>query len=128
MARRRRRATPTPAGSSFWASVLCVVAEGVVMTEPRYLMSNEHPETAGRFAGLERTLDPVTIGHLSRVGVGPGARCLEIGAGGGSVARWLAARVGPGGHVVAVDLDTRWFEHDGSAQLEVRELDVAGGP
>lgn len=88
-------------------------------------MSNAHPETAARFGGLETTLDPVSIAQLTRVGVAPGARCLEIGAGGGSIARWLANRVGPGGKVVAVDLDTRWFQHDGSSNLEVRELDVA---
>jgi len=29
---------------------------------------------------------------------------------------------------MAVDLDTRWFEHDGSPQLEVREVDVVTGP
>lgn len=98
------------------------------MSQSPYLMGNEHPETADRFEGLERTLDAITIGHLSRVGVAPGARCLEIGAGGGSIARWLASRVGPDGHVVAVDLDTRWFRHDGSPHLEVLQLDVASGP
>ena len=98
------------------------------MAESPYLMNNMHPETGARFEGLERTLDPISIGHLSRVGVQPGARCLEIGTGGGSIARWLAAKVGPHGQVVAVDLDTRWFHHDGAAQLEVRELDVVTGP
>src|SRR4051794_13756025 len=94
------------------------------MSEPPYLMKNEHPETAARFDGLEEILDPISIGHLHRVGVDPGARCLEIGTGGGSVARWLAAEVGPGGHVLAVDVDTRWFQHDNSPQLEVCELNV----
>jgi SAM-dependent methyltransferase len=98
------------------------------MSESAYLMSNAHPETAARFDGLEQTLDPVSIGHLSRVGVNPGARCLEIGAGGGSIARWLSSRAGRGGHVMAIDLDTRWFQHDGSPQLEVRQLDVVTGP
>ena len=98
------------------------------MTESRYLMSNVHPETAARFDGLERTFDPLSIGHLARVGVRPGARCLEIGTGGGSIARWLAGEVGPSGHVMAVDLDTRWFQHDGRSQLEVRQLDVVSDP
>lgn len=98
------------------------------MSESPYLMSNNDPETAVRFEGLERTFDPISISHLSRVGVKPGARCLEIGTGGGSIARWLAAKVRQHGQVVAVDLDTRWFQHDGSRQLEVHELDVATGP
>ena len=91
-------------------------------------MSNVHPETAARFDGLERTLDSISTGLLERIGVPVGARCLEIGAGGGSIARWLADRVGPAGHVVAVDLDTRWFRHDGSSQIEVREVDLVTGP
>ena len=98
------------------------------MSDSPYLMSNVHPETAARFDGLERTLDSISTGHLDRLGVTAGARCLEIGAGGGSIARWLADRVGPGGRVVAVDLDTRWFRHDGSPQLEVREVDLVSGP
>lgn len=97
------------------------------MPESPYLMNNMHPETGSRFEGLEQTLDPISISHLDRVGVRPGARCLEIGTGGGSIARWLAGRVGTDGHVVAVDLDTRWFQHDGSPQLEVLELDLAAG-
>lgn len=80
-----------------------------------------------RFAGLERTFDPITIGHLDRVGIDRGDRCLEIGAGGGSIARWMADRVGPTGRALAIDLDTRWFQHDGSAQLEVLQLDVVTG-
>ena len=40
----------------------------------------------------------------------PGWRCLEIGAGRGSMATWLAERVGPAGQVVATDIDTRYLE------------------
>jgi hypothetical protein len=49
-----------------------------------------------RLAGLEGALDPGTREHLTRLGAGPGKRCLEIGAGGGSVAFWLAEQVIPG--------------------------------
>ena len=90
------------------------------MSDSPYLMSNVHPETAARFDGLERTLDPISIGHLERVGV------CRWGPLPGDRDRWWFHRsmarlaVGPDGHVVAVDLDTRWFRHDGSPQLEVR--------
>ncbi len=94
------------------------------MAESEYLLTNANPETADRFGGLESTFDRLTIGHLSRLGVAPGGRCLEIGAGGGSIACWMAAQVGPTGRVLGVDLDTRWFQHDGSPQLEVRPLDL----
>jgi SAM-dependent methyltransferase len=96
----------------------------MTMSESEYLLTNIHPATAERFDGLERTFDPISIGHLGRIGVGPGARCLEIGAGGGSVARWLTTSAGPSGDVVAIDLDTRWFVHDAAAPVEVVQLDI----
>lgn len=40
---------------------------------------------------------------------GPGIRCLDVGAGAGGVAAWLSAQVGDSGHVVALDLDTRFL-------------------
>jgi SAM-dependent methyltransferase len=96
--------------------------------ESDYLLNNSEPETANRFDGLEQVFDHVSIGHLQRLGVGTGARCLEIGAGSGSIARWLAAQVGPAGQVLATDLDARWCRHDGSPQLEIRELDLVADP
>jgi SAM-dependent methyltransferase len=68
-----------------------------------------------RLAGLESALDPGTRQHLTRLGVGPGTRCLEVGAGGGSVALWLAERVAPGGVVVATDLETDFLESASAA-------------
>lgn len=43
-------------------------------------------------------------------GVSSGWRCLEVGAGGGEITRWLADQVGPDGGMVAVHLETRWVE------------------
>jgi len=48
-----------------------------------------------------RRLDPA----LDRVAGSGGARCLEVGAGAGTIAYWLANRVGASGEVVATDLD-----------------------
>ncbi|QWF83853.1 class I SAM-dependent methyltransferase [Amycolatopsis sp. CA-230715] len=53
---------------------------------------------------LAAAYDPVTTARLASTGVADGWHCLEIGAGGGSVACWLADRVAPGGDVVATDL------------------------
>src|SRR5207253_1047892 len=53
-----------------------------------------------------------------------GWRCLEVGAGAGSVARWLAGKVGPSGTVVASDLNPRFLD-DVPANVEVRQHDVA---
>lgn len=82
-----------------------------------------------RLEALERCSDPLTIACLERLGVGPGWRCLEVGAGRGSIARWLAERVAAdGGGVVAVDLDTTLLEESGGPALEVRRLDIRSDP
>jgi SAM-dependent methyltransferase len=79
-----------------------------------------------RLAGLEAALDPGTRAHLTRLGVKSGARCLEVGAGGGSVALWLAQQVAPTGVTVAVDLETDFLEAEAQqySTLEVRRLDI----
>jgi SAM-dependent methyltransferase len=76
----------------------------------RYTYLHGWSEERLRLRGLEVALDPGTRGHLTRLGVGPGSRCLEVGAGGGSVARWLAERVAPDGVVVATDRETDFLE------------------
>lgn len=81
-------------------------------------------ETRQRLSLLEEVLDPMTIPTLEAVEVEPGWRCLEVGAGGGSVARWLCSRVGPSGRVVAVDLDTRLLEELEEDNLEVHQRDI----
>lgn len=75
-----------------------------------YVFNNasEQP-TAQRFESLEALYDPRSIRFLEATGVGPGWRCLEVGAGSGSIAAWLADRVGPAGQVVATDIDARFL-------------------
>jgi hypothetical protein len=50
-------------------------------------------EARARFAALPALYDPGMVRHPVALGVGPGWRCLEVGAGGGSVAQGLAARL-----------------------------------
>ncbi|GLW66961.1 methyltransferase [Actinomadura rubrobrunea] len=73
----------------------------------------------------EAIWDPGTFERFERIGVGPGWSCLEMGAGYGSAARWLADRVrpssgdgadAPAGRVVAADLETarlQWLTEHG---------------
>jgi SAM-dependent methyltransferase len=68
--------------------------------------------------------DPITIGRLVDLGVGAGWRCLEVGAGDGTIAGWLAGRVGPEGRVVATDLDPQVLARHGRPNLEVRAHDL----
>ena len=95
------------------------------MTENRYVFDNAvTAETGMRFSGLEATYDPSTVGYLTGVGVTDGWACWELGAGGGSVASWLAKRVGPAGSVLATDIDPRFIPASELAQLEVVRHDV----
>lgn len=85
----------------------------------------------GQMDHLEALYDGVTVEQLERIGPANGQRCLDIGAGGGSVARWLAARVSPQGSVLAVDLDTDYLVEEPG--VTVRRHDIndgvpAGGP
>lgn len=93
-----------------------------------YLFDNAWHEQRRRLAGLESWFDPGTIRHLERLGVSSGWRCLEVGAGGGSIAAWLCQRVGPGGSVVATDLDTRFLAALTFPNLEVRCHDLLLDP
>jgi class 3 adenylate cyclase len=72
---------------------------------------------------LDAWADAITIGHLNTVGVGDGWRCLEVGAGAGSIARWLGDRVGAFGSVVATDIDVGYFT-DLPANVEARQHDL----
>jgi SAM-dependent methyltransferase len=94
------------------------------MADHGYALTNRNPAAAGRFTALSALFDPVTAAHLDRLGVRPGWRCWEVGAGGPSVPRLLAERVGPTGLVLATDIDTRWIGDPGPP-VRVLRHDVA---
>jgi SAM-dependent methyltransferase len=99
------------------------------MTESPYLLDNRKDEAADRFTALAALYDPMTISHFDTIGVGAGWRCLEIGAGGGSVVRHLAERVGPGGRVLATDIEPRFLEPlAGLANVDVARHDAVTDP
>lgn len=93
-----------------------------------YVMDNAAPKEHQRLQLLEAWADPGTIRHLEALGVARGWRCLEIGAGAGSIAAWLCRRVGPDGSVVATDLDTRLLDGLDASGLEVRRHDIVQDP
>ncbi|MET9497510.1 methyltransferase domain-containing protein [Streptomyces sp. NPDC006552] len=97
------------------------------MTRPGrdgYLLDNRQPEAGRRFDAFSTLFDPPTFRHLERLGIGPGWRCWEVGAGGASVVSWLARTVGPAGRVLATDIDTSWQDAAPPAPVEVRRHDV----
>ena len=74
---------------------------------------------------LEKMQDPVTRRHLENIRVKKGWRCLDIGAGLGSVAIWLTEKVGSEGKVVATDINTRFLSDLDIPNLEVRQHDIS---
>lgn len=97
-----------------------------------YIFDNaaERP-TAQRFESLAALYDLRTIQFLTMTAIGPGGRCLEVGAGSGSIATWLADRVGETGHVLATDIDPRFLTtlaQTGRPNVEVRRHDVGTDP
>jgi SAM-dependent methyltransferase len=93
--------------------------------DDRYWFDNSLSDEADRLRLLEAIADPRSIRLLRELGIGPGWRCAELGAGGGSMARWLADQVGDTGSVVAVDRDTALLKHlDRRSTIEVVESSI----
>lgn len=92
----------------------------------RYLLDNRAPQSGDRFAALSDTFDDWTRRHLSMVGLRAGWSCWEVGAGGPRVPAFLSDCVGPGGRVVATDIDVSWMPAD--APYEVLRHDVSADP
>jgi SAM-dependent methyltransferase len=97
-----------------------------VTADDGYLLANERAEAGQRFDALAELFDGSTFRHLTAIGLGPGWRVWEVGAGGPSVASWLAGQVGTTGRVLATDIDTRWL--DGIPGVEVVRHDVGAEP
>jgi SAM-dependent methyltransferase len=90
------------------------------MTE--YLLSQQGAREIerARLKLIQEYHDQLTISQLNAIGVDASWRCLDVGAGGGSVARMLAERVGSTGSVLAIDIDTSLLEGLASDRIEVR--------
>ncbi|MCN9239687.1 methyltransferase domain-containing protein [Streptomyces sp. RY43-2] len=89
-----------------------------------YLLDNQQTEAGKRFDALSTLFDATTFRHIEDLGIGPGGRCWEVGAGGTSVISWLAEKVGPTGKVLATDIDTSWAAAAAHPPIEIRTHDV----
>jgi SAM-dependent methyltransferase len=97
-------------------------------SEGVYALDNSSREALARFPALSDAFDAGTQRHLDALGVGAGWRCLEVGGGGGSIAQWLAKRVGPTGHVLVTDIDPRHLRFPTLPEVEIRVHDIAVDP
>jgi SAM-dependent methyltransferase len=80
----------------------------VGVADEGYLLDNQQAEAGRRFGALAALFDGSTCRHLSALGLRPGWRVWEVGAGGPTVPAWLAEQTGPDGEVVATDIDPTW--------------------
>jgi SAM-dependent methyltransferase len=104
------------------------VGAGAAMTEQttQYFFDKGEADERARLGGISAMFDPLAVRNLAAAGVAPGWRCLEVGAGTGTIARWLADAVGPSGRVTATDIDLRFL--DGLPGIEVIRHDVTSDP
>jgi SAM-dependent methyltransferase len=93
-----------------------------------YALDNSWDRAKRRLALLEFTLDPKTKRRATALGLTAGWRCLEVGAGGGSIALWLSEQVGSEGKVVATDINTTLFKELERPNLEPRRHDILNEP
>jgi 2-polyprenyl-3-methyl-5-hydroxy-6-metoxy-1,4-benzoquinol methylase len=76
-----------------------------------------------RLSLIEDEQDPHTTARIEAFGIATDWHCLEVGAGKGSMARWLADRC-PSGRVIATDLDLSRLRHNGRPNLEFHQHDI----
>jgi SAM-dependent methyltransferase len=86
-----------------------------------YVYDQGFAEERARISGMEALWDPGSRALLDELGLGSGWKCLEVGAGGGSLVEWMAQR---GALVTAIDIDTRFVESLASDVIDVRRADV----
>lgn len=89
-----------------------------------YLWDHTLDDERSRLEAQAAIWDPHTMRYLELLDVRPGWRCLEVGAGTGTITRWLTDRVSPGGSVVATDLDTRFLAALDHPAVEIRAHDI----
>ena len=94
------------------------------MAEQKYMFNTAESGEHQRLLAHAQVWDPVTFRRLKSTGLGEGWRCLEVGAGSGTVTEWLVEQVGRTGHVVATDLETQWIRGLESPNLDVVEHDI----
>jgi len=86
----------------------------------KYIFDNKSEEREFRRLQLvEAANDPTTIALLEETGIQAGWECLELGAGAGSILRWLGQRVTSFGLAVGVDKNTSFLQHFTATPFQV---------
>ena len=85
------------------------------------LFGHTVPNEQHRLRLVQDVFDPITIPVLKNRGLAPSWRCLELGAGAGSIAHWMARQ---GAHVTATDTDTTFLDRLSGENLQVLQHNV----
>jgi len=93
-------------------------------TPRNYAFPHTGADEPRRLELFAERLDPLTVRRIKTLDLAPGARCLEVGGGRGSIARWLCEYVGPTARVTATDLETGFLSELSLPNLEVLRHDV----
>ncbi len=107
-----------------WAPHVPYRSEQMTDHARHYAFPHAGADERRRLELFAERLDPLTVRRITALGLSPGARCLEVGGGRGSIARWLCEYVGPAGRVTATDLDTGFLAELLLPNLEVLRHDV----
>ncbi|WP_299404295.1 class I SAM-dependent methyltransferase [Acaryochloris sp. IP29b_bin.148] len=95
------------------------------MSPSKYIFTEtQYAQELERLQAIEQVFDPTSHQRLQSTGIKAHWRCLEVGAGAGSITQWMAGKVEESGKVVAVDLDTRFVAHLESSQVDVLQGDI----
>jgi SAM-dependent methyltransferase len=89
-----------------------------------YVLTKEWSGEQDRLRLLETIADDLSVAAIRAAGFSPGFRCLEIGAGSGSIARWFAQQTGDPGLVTAIDIDPRLLTSLSDEGIRVLRHDV----
>jgi ubiquinone/menaquinone biosynthesis C-methylase UbiE len=98
------------------------------MTKHEYQWANASELTDRRLRLLELEYDDHTKRRALQAGVRAGWRCLDVGAGRGSIVKWLSTVVGPTGSVVGVDIDARFLRPIARENVEIEEINAVTEP
>jgi len=91
-----------------------------------YPLDNAHTLAARHHQALSALLDPITINRIHGLVSLAGKRCLEVGAGAGSIAHFLAEEVGERGTVTALDINPIHIQPH--PRLSIAEHDLTVDP
>jgi SAM-dependent methyltransferase len=106
-----------------------VIAEQVPQRFPRsWALDIRRELESERLGDVQAAFDPLSASRLDSVGVATGWQCLVVGAGRSAITRWLSARVGAAGRVVAVDIEAPDADSAGRANIDARNHDILLGP